>query len=221
MKKMICSVLSLVMLLSMVVLPSSAAEVKKPTEEEMKEIFSDIGFACTMVGNFWATDGLGSEPEKVPDETAFWYLCMSGALNKYYVEDEYGGWYKLNYNEYIALIDAAFTNHSDMKQYLAEREYYDASTGAVKDSVMDIETLAVNFINEVKYRYGHLLEERYKFTLDKEAEAYDILCEIGRKRGMVIRGGETDTERAANMLLEEYRNCKIGFISLERVEKDA
>ena len=32
-----------------------------------------------------------------------------------------------------------------------------------------------------------------------------------------LRGGETDTERAANMLLEEYRNCKIGRITLERV----
>jgi ribosome biogenesis GTPase A len=38
---------------------------------------------------------------------------------------------------------------------------------------------------------------------------------------MVIRGGETDTERAANMLLEEYRNCKIGFITLERAESNA
>lgn len=38
---------------------------------------------------------------------------------------------------------------------------------------------------------------------------------------MVIKGGETDTERAANMLLEEYRNAKIGNITLERVEKGA
>jgi ribosome biogenesis GTPase A len=35
---------------------------------------------------------------------------------------------------------------------------------------------------------------------------------------MVIRGGETDTLRAANMLLEEYRNQKIGNITLERVK---
>lgn len=101
-----------------------------------------------------------------------------------------------------------------------------ASTGAVKDAVMDIETLAVNFINEVKERYGHLLEERYKFTLDKEAEAYDILCEIGRKRGMVIRGGEIDTERAAVMLMDEYRAGKIGKTTLDsadekREEQDA
>ena len=94
-----------------------------------------------------------------------------------------------------------------------------ASTGAVKDSVMDIETLAVNFINEVKHRYSHLLEQRYKFTLDKEAEAYDILCEIGRKRGMVIRGGEIDTERAAVMLIDEYRAGKIGRTTLDSADE--
>ena len=94
-----------------------------------------------------------------------------------------------------------------------------ASTGAVKDTVMDIETLAVNFINEVKERYGYLLEERYKFTLDREAEAYDILCEIGRKRGMVIRGGEIDTERAAVMLMDEYRAGKIGKTTLDSADE--
>ena len=41
------------------------------------------------------------------------------------------GWYKLKYDEYIALVDAAFTNHSDMKQYLTDREFYDASTDSV------------------------------------------------------------------------------------------
>ena len=94
-----------------------------------------------------------------------------------------------------------------------------ACTGAVKDTVMDIETLAVNFINEVKQRYGHLLEERYKFTLDRDAEAYDILCEIGRKRGMVIRGGEIDTERAAVMLMDEYRAGKIGKTTLDSADE--
>ena len=57
--------------------------------------------------------------------------------------------------------------------------------------------------------------------LDFDCDSYDLLSQIGKKRGMVIRGGETDTERAANMLLEEYRNCKIGFISLERAGENA
>ena len=92
-----------------------------------------------------------------------------------------------------------------------------AITGAIKDTVMDIETLAVRFIDEVKYKYGALLEQRYKFTLDTDAEAYDILCDIGRKRGMVIRGGEIDTERAAVMLMDEYRAAVIGRTTLDTI----
>ena len=95
-----------------------------------------------------------------------------------------------------------------------------AFTGAVKDAVLDIELLAVRLIENLKESYPELLAQRYKL-LQLDAEPYDILCEIGKKRGMMIRGGETDTERAANMLLEEYRNCKIGRISLERVEDNA
>ncbi len=91
-----------------------------------------------------------------------------------------------------------------------------AFTGAVKDAVLDIELLAVRLIENLKESYPQLLTDRYNLT-SLEDEPYDILCAIGKKRGMVIRGGQTDTERAAVMLLEEYRNCKIGRITLERV----
>ncbi len=95
-----------------------------------------------------------------------------------------------------------------------------AFTGAVKDGVLDIELLAVRLIENLKDNYPELLKARYNLT-DLEDEPYELLCAIGKKRGMIIRGGETDTERASAMLLEEYRNCKIGRISLERVENNA
>lgn len=91
-----------------------------------------------------------------------------------------------------------------------------AFTGAVKDRVLDVELLAVRLLEVLVDNYPDLLTARYG-ELDFSLEPYDLLYQIGKKRGMVIRGGETDTERAANMLLEEYRNCKIGLISLERV----
>ena len=91
-----------------------------------------------------------------------------------------------------------------------------AFTGAVKDRVVDTELLAVRLLEILAAEYPTLLTDRYG-ELSFECDAYDLLIQIGRRRGMVIRGGETDTERAANMLLEEYRNCKIGKISLERV----
>ena len=92
-----------------------------------------------------------------------------------------------------------------------------AFTGAVKDNIIDTELLAVRLLEIMGKNYPDLLTNRYG-ELDFSLDAYELLCQIGKKRGMVIRGGETDTERAANMLLEEYRNQKIGNISLERVE---
>ena len=95
-----------------------------------------------------------------------------------------------------------------------------AFTGAVKDRILDTELLSMRLLENLTENYKDLLTARYG-ELDFELDSYDLLCLIGKKRGMVIRGGETDTERAANMLLEEYRNCKIGLISLERADDNA
>lgn len=92
-----------------------------------------------------------------------------------------------------------------------------AFTGAVKDKILDTELLAMRLLENLTAGYRDLLTARYG-ELDFNCDSWELLIQIGKKRGMVIRGGETDTERTANMLLEEYRNCKIGFISLERVE---
>lgn len=87
-----------------------------------------------------------------------------------------------------------------------------AFTGAIKDDVMDIESLAEELGAYLKENYPERLKERYKLdTLD----GY-ITELIARKRGMMISGGEPDTERAAITLLDEYRGGKIGKITLER-----
>ena len=95
-----------------------------------------------------------------------------------------------------------------------------AFTGAIKDRILDTELLAMRLLEILSVSYKEMLAERYG-DLDFECDSYDLLCQIGKKRGMVIRGGDVDTERAANMLLEEYRNCKIGLITLERPEQNA
>lgn len=92
-----------------------------------------------------------------------------------------------------------------------------AFTGAIKDRILDTELLAMRLLEILSVSYKDMLADRYG-DLDFECDSYDLLCQIGKKRGMVIRGGDVDTERAANMLLEEYRNCKIGLITLERPE---
>ncbi len=85
-----------------------------------------------------------------------------------------------------------------------------AFTGAIKDEVMDTAALA-RALGEVLMRdYPELVKARYKI-----AGEGDILDEIARARGMLISGGEPDTERAAATLLDEFRGGKIGRITLE------
>ena len=91
-----------------------------------------------------------------------------------------------------------------------------AFTGAVTDRIIDTELLAMRLLEILVSKYPDLLTERYKIS-DFPEDAYGALCLLGKKRGMMIRGGETDTERASNMLLEEFRSCKIGRITLVRV----
>ncbi|MBR4910300.1 MAG: ribosome biogenesis GTPase YlqF [Clostridia bacterium] len=95
-----------------------------------------------------------------------------------------------------------------------------AMTGAVTDRILDTELLAMRLLNILKVKYSSLLTARYGVDNLPEDD-YEALCLIGKKRGMVIRGGETDTLRTANMLLEEFRNCKIGRITLEGIDFSA
>lgn len=95
-----------------------------------------------------------------------------------------------------------------------------AFTGAIKDQILDVELLSMQLLEKLAALYPEKLTARYG-ALDFTADSYDLLCQIGKKRGMMMRGGEIDTERAAHMLLEEYRSCKIGTLTLERVEKNA
>ena len=92
-----------------------------------------------------------------------------------------------------------------------------AFIGSVKDEIMDCETIAVRLIDVLKTDYSDRLCERYKLNPDDcKLESYEILELIGQKRGMKIRGGEIDTERAANTLLDEYRSGRLGRITFER-----
>lgn len=90
--------------------------------------------------------------------------------------------------------------------------------GSVKDEVTDSETMACRLLRILASDYNALLCERYKLEKDaiENKEPWEILEAIGRKRGMLIRGGEIDTERTSVMLLDEYRSAKLGKISFER-----
>jgi ribosome biogenesis GTPase A len=93
-----------------------------------------------------------------------------------------------------------------------------AITGAIKDDILDIESIAMILCGRLREFYPKELCARYKIDSlpsPEEADNYDLLTLIGKKRGFCISGGEIDTERAANMLLDEFRAGKIGRISLD------
>lgn len=111
-----------------------------------------------------------------------------------------------------------------------------AFTGAIKDQVVDTETLAAALLAYLGRQYASLLQGRYGFspadipleeddmlltedtggTDGKEIRwGYAMLTAIGERRRMFISGGEVDTARAAAILLDEFRSGKLGRISLE------
>ena len=95
-----------------------------------------------------------------------------------------------------------------------------ALTGAIRDKILDIETLAIVLCSRLRKQYPDLLSQRYKLGDMVAYENYtdlELFEVIGKKRGFLISGGEIDYERTANMLLEEFRSAKIGKITLDRI----
>lgn len=94
-----------------------------------------------------------------------------------------------------------------------------AFTGAIKDEIMDTETLAVELIKTLKVIKPDALKERYKIDYDDDTKPHDILEKIGESRGFKIKGGLIDKEKAAIILLDEFRSCKLGRITLDIPEE--
>ena len=90
-----------------------------------------------------------------------------------------------------------------------------AFTGAIKDDVIDLEYLAMQLLEYLAQHYPERLKERFKLEDTSDMEAFERLEAVGRKRGMLISGGEVNTERAAIVTLDEYRSGKLGCISWE------
>ena len=98
-----------------------------------------------------------------------------------------------------------------------------ALTGAIRDGVLDIESLAVVLCKRLRRLYPAELAARYKLgepAAFADLTDYELFEMIGRKRGFLISGGEINTERTAIMLLDEFRSAKIGRMTLDRFSKE-
>ena len=87
-------------------------------------------------------------------------------------------------------------------------------TNAIKDEILNIEELCLKFIEFMKESYPKNLEERYK--IDSNKTALEIYEEIGIKRGAIIRKGEVDYTRCANLIFNDFRSGKLGRITIEK-----
>lgn len=91
-----------------------------------------------------------------------------------------------------------------------------AFTGAIKDAILDTETLAAKLCRKLCDLYPDLFCTRYKLPSEvTNLGDFELLTALGRKRGFLVSGGEIDTERAADCVLDEFRAAKIGRITLE------
>lgn len=90
-----------------------------------------------------------------------------------------------------------------------------AFTGAVNDDILDTYTLSLNLIEYLRKIYPNSLKERYKIDFNEDDKSEKILENIGIARSFKTKGGEVDLQRAAHILIDEFRGCRLGKITLE------
>ncbi len=89
-----------------------------------------------------------------------------------------------------------------------------AYLGSIRDEVLELEELAWNLIRELRSICPDALYARFK-KLDDNTPEEELLDAVAKSRGLILKGGVFDTERAAKILLDEFRSGKIGRITLE------
>ncbi len=93
-----------------------------------------------------------------------------------------------------------------------------ACTGAIRDEILDTLTLSVRLCGILRETYPQMLESRYNIKIEEDMQDFEIFESIGRKRGMLISGGEINEERCATAILDEFRGGKTGKITLDILE---
>ena len=97
-----------------------------------------------------------------------------------------------------------------------------AFTGTIKDDILERTEIAYELLKVLYAKYKINLQERYKISDEEYAElenkmnpVYELMQLIARKRGAIVSGGNVDDEKVSRIILDDFRNCKIGKISLE------
>ena len=106
-----------------------------------------------------------------------------------------------------------------------------AFTGTIKETVLQKTEVAYQLVKFLLENYQERLENRYGLTNEyieatlnqdqpENFNIYEIMLEIGKKRGCIISGGNIDEEKTAKIILDEFKNGKFGKVSLEQPETE-
>lgn len=116
--------------------------------------------------------------------------------------------------EYLELMDSPGLLWPKLED--EEKAQHLAYLGSVNDEILDIEALAEGLLNDLMQLYPAAVKERYP----KIGQSEILLEGVAVSRGFLLRGGMKDTERAARIVLDEFRGGKLGRITLELPEKE-
>ena len=93
-----------------------------------------------------------------------------------------------------------------------------AIIGSIKDEILQTEELASELVKFLNQSYPGVLEEKY--TIESSEDNYEVLRRIAESRHCLIRGSELDVEKAAAILLDDFRNGRLGRLTLELPEEN-
>lgn len=90
-----------------------------------------------------------------------------------------------------------------------------AFIGSIKDDIMDMQELCYELVKFLKENNTNCLAERYNVVVEENADAYELVEQIAKKKALLIKGGEIDYERAYMMIVDDFRKGRLGKIALE------
>jgi ribosome biogenesis GTPase A len=99
-----------------------------------------------------------------------------------------------------------------------------AFIGSINDEILDKQELALEMIRFLSKEYPETLKERYKLVMEggviDTMQAAEMLAQIAKVRGCLVKGGEPDYAKAANLLIDDFRSGKLGRLTLEKPPVD-
>ena len=91
-----------------------------------------------------------------------------------------------------------------------------AFTGAIRDAIIDVETLGANLMLRMKEYYPERIAGRYRVDTEADICGFDLLAQAAKNRGFLVSGGGYDLSRMAIVMLDEFRGGKLGRVTLEK-----